>query len=357
MSLKEQLEVTSHVANNEQVVNFTHHINKQTFNQTIYKNWQQKCINKMDKIRERIAEDCQRHLRYYYYHEKNGAKLRDELQRSINKLQDDARQIANELLRKKETETGQNITPEFSDDEIERKFEIFWRNVKEKFNSEKEKTFDRQKMLNVRHKFATEIALKYGLVARFRKIFDKFGVYRQNKFKIEWVKFSDVEFIGNVTYRQYNKHVGISETEFFQNMWELIVVTESKLLDNVIGLCNYGGLIKMQFQSDSVIFDGGTLVKQYLPKAMYLLVETHENSQQKGLYNLTDTFKTMFSFIAAQLAVPKFEKAQRSFIDYMDISKKLDSKKENTKQIFTLILRKELLQLLLNKLLKDCTTL
>lgn len=163
----------------------------------------------------------------------------------------------------------------------------------------------------------------------------------QNKFKIEWVKFSHVEFIGNVIYKQYNKHVGISETEFFQNMWELIGVTESKLLYNVIGLCDYGGLIKMQFQSDSVIFDCGKLVKQYLAKAIDLLVETHENSQQEGLYNLTDTFKAMFSFIAAQLAVPKFEKAQRSFIDYMDISRKLDSERENTKQIFTLILKKE----------------
>ena len=74
---------------------------------------------------------------------------------------------------------------------------------------------------------------------------------------------------------------------------------------------------------------------------MDLLVETHENSQQKGLYNLTDTFKAIFSFIAAQMAVPKFEKAQRSFIDYMDISRKLDSERENTKQIFTLILKKE----------------
>ena len=163
----------------------------------------------------------------------------------------------------------------------------------------------------------------------------------QNKFKIEWVKFSHIEFIGNVIYRQYNKRVGISETEFFQNMWELIGVTESKLLYNVIGLCDYGGLIKMQFQSDSVIFDCGKLVKQYLAKAIDLLVETHENSQQKGLYNLTDTFKAMFSFIAAQSAVPKFEKAQRSFIDYMDISRKLDSERENTKQIFTLILKKE----------------
>ena len=35
--------------------------------------------------------------------------------------------------------------------------------------------------------------------------------------------------------------------------------------------------------------------------------------------NLKTTFKAMFSFIGAQLAVPKFQKAQHSFIDYMDI--------------------------------------
>ena len=122
-TLKEQLEVSSHVANNEQVVNFTNHINKQTLNQTICKNWEHKCINKMDKIRERVVEDCQRRLRDYYNHEKNDAKWRDGLQRSTNKLQDDARQISNGLLRKKEKETGENITPEFSDDEIERERE------------------------------------------------------------------------------------------------------------------------------------------------------------------------------------------------------------------------------------------
>ena len=334
---KEQLEVESHAANSEQIKVFTDHIDKQTLNQTIYKNWEQKCINKMDKIRERIVEDCQRRLSDYYKHEKNNAKWRDELQQSKNKLQDHARQIANELLCRKETEVGENITAEFSNDEIENKFQDFWNSVKDGFNSKKEKTFVPD---NVRQKFSNEIGLKYGYVASFKKISDKFGVNLQNKFKINWVKFSHVEFIGNIISRNYRKHV-ISEADFFQNMCDLIATTESKLLHNVIGLCDVGGLIKMHFQSDSSIFDCGTLVKQYLAKALDLLVETHKESNQKSLYNLTDTFKTMFLFNAAQLAIPRFERAQQSFIDYMDISTKLDSERENIKQIFTLILKKE----------------
>ena len=124
-------------------------------------------------------------------------------------------------------------------------------------------------------------------------------------------------------------------------MQDLIVATESKLLRDVIGLYDVGGLIKMHFQSDSAIFDCGTLVKRYLAKATDLLVETHEESQQKIMYNLTDTFKTMFLFYAAQLAVPIFEKARVSFIDYMDIPTKLESERENIKQMFTLMLRME----------------
>ena len=335
---KEQLEVESHATNNEQRKKFIDHIDKQTLNQTMYKNWKQKCINKMDKIRERIMEDCQRRLSDYYNHEKNGAEWRDELQQTKNKLQDHARHFADELLRKKEKKASENITPEFSDHEIENKFQEFWSFVKDRFNSKKEKTFVPD---NVPLNFANEIGLKYGHVASFRKICNKFGVYLQNKFKIEWVKFSHVEFIGNAISRNYRKGIGISDAEFFQNMWELIATTESKLLHNVIDLCDVEGLIKMHFQSDSSIFDCKKLVKQYLGKAIDLLVETHEESQQKNLYNLTDTFKTMFLFNAAQLAIPNFEKAQESFIDYMDISTKLDSERENIKQIFTLILKKE----------------
>ena len=97
----------------------------------------------------------------------------------------------------------------------------------------------------------------------------------------------------------------------------------------------------MHFQSDYSFFDCKTLVKQYLGKSIDLLVETHKESQQKYLYNLTGTFKAMFLFNAAQLAIPNFEKAQQSFNDYMDISTKLDNERENIKQIFTLILKKE----------------
>ena len=77
---KMQMEVESHAKNTEQMKIFKDLIDKQTVNQTMYKKWEQKCINKMDKIRERITENCQSRLSDYYNHEKNGAKWRDELQ-------------------------------------------------------------------------------------------------------------------------------------------------------------------------------------------------------------------------------------------------------------------------------------
>ena len=188
----------------------------------------------MEKIRLQIVENCQRCLSDYYRHEKNGAKWKDELQQSKCKLQDHARHLANELLRKKEKEAVDiDITPEFSNHEIENKFQEYWDSVKDVFNSKKEKTFV---IDNVPLKFANEIGLKYGHVASFRKIYGKFGMYLQNEFKIEWIKLAHVESIKNVTSRIYRKHlgIGISDTEFFQNMQDLIVATESKLLRDVL---------------------------------------------------------------------------------------------------------------------------
>ena len=337
-TLKDELEVNSHATNNEQVENFTSYIQKQTLNQTMYKNWEQKCINKMDKIRQCIVEECQRRISDYYNHEKNGAKWRYELQQSKKNLQDHARQIAIDLLRKKEKKTGENVIPEFSDDEIESNFQTFWSSVKDEFNSKKDTTFV---PANVQQKFVNEIGLKYGHVATYVKTFDLFGLDLQRIFKVEWINFSHVEFTGNKLVRLCKRHISVSEPDFKRNIRELIETTRYKLLRNVISLCDFGGLIKMSFQSDSTIFDCGTLVKQYLAKAIDLLVETHEQSLQKNLYNLRDTFKAIFLFYAAQLAIPKFEKVQQSFIDYMDISTKMDNERGNVKQIFTLILKKE----------------
>ena len=66
------------------------------------------------------------------------------------------------------------------------------------------------------------------------------------------------------------------------------------LIREVISLQNNGDFFKMKFQSDSVIFDCGTLVRQYLAKATDILIQTHNQSPQKDVYNLTDTFIVMF---------------------------------------------------------------
>ena len=332
-----QLEVESQDTNSEHKKNFINHIGKQTLHQTMFKKWEQKCISKMDTIRERIVEDCQRRLSDYYNHEKNGAKWRDEIQQIKNKIQDHARRIANELVRKEEEKAREDITLEFSNHEVEDEFQKFWGSVKGEFNSKKEKTFVPQ---NVPQTFYNEIRLKFGHVAGFKKVSDKFGVDLQNQFEIEWVEFSHVEFIGNFVIKNY-KRFAFPKAVFCQYMSELIATTESKLLSKVIGLYDIGSLMKMHFQPKPLKFDCGTLVKQYLTIAADLLEETHKESSQKNLYNLTDTFKVMFLLHAAQLAAPNFVKAQQSFIDYMDVSTKVDMERENIKQIFTLTLRKE----------------
>ena len=77
-------------------------------------------------------------------------------------------------------------------------FHKFWSSVKHDFNSNKEETFA---PADVRQKFVNEIGLKYGHVATFRKTCDMFGSNLQNTFKIEWIKFSHVEFRGSKIYK------------------------------------------------------------------------------------------------------------------------------------------------------------
>ena len=329
---QEQLEVQSNIINNEQRENFKDYIEKQTLNQVIFKNWEQKCINKMEKVREHVMENCQRRLSDYYKHEENDAKWRAELQKCKIELNDKAKLIAHKLLFKKES----GSTPEFTDQEIENEFEKFWISKKNTFISKKKKTFAPD---NVTEKFVNEIGMKYGCVAKLKNIYEKFGPHLQNKFKIEWIETSHVEFIGNFLYRMYKENFA-RRNDFLKNMENLVDMVEERLLRDVIRTESNGGLIRMQFQSDSIMFDCGALVRKYLTKATNILVQTHNQSSQKKTYNLTDTFKVMFLFFAAQIAIPNFEKAQQSFIDHMDISTKLDSERENIKQLFTLILQK-----------------
>ena len=330
---QEQLQTESHTIYSEQKKNFIDHIEQQTLNQTIFKNWEQRSINKMDKVREYVLENCQKRLKYYYKHEANDAKWRDEIQKSKSELHDKAKQIANNLLLKKESDGA----PEFTDREIEAEFEKFWSSKKNRFISNKEKTFSSD---NVRKKFVYEIGGKYGKVDKFKSILNRFGANLENKFKIEWIQKSDVEFMGFAICRKLKECLKIENIDFLQNIESLIANVEHRLLHEVIRLRNSKGLTRMQFQHDSSIFDCGMLVRKYLEKALNILMQTHTQSGNKDVYRLRDTFKVMFLFFAAQTAIPNFENAQQSFIEYMDISNKLDSERENIKQLFTLILKK-----------------
>ena len=319
----EELKTELNSTHDERKQRFMDHIKKQPlYKKRVYKDWEQKCINKMDQIRNQITEDCQRRLTDYYNYEKNDAKWKDELQKSKNKLQENARKLAKELLDRKEKDEK----PEFTDKEIEIEFEKFWGSVKTNLSSKKETTFEVE---NVRANFVKEIGEKYGKTSGFKKIMEKFGFPLENTFNIEWVENSHVQIFR------------MKDSELLKDIENLIEIVQGKISKEVIGLCDAGGFKKMKFMYNYSFFNCGSSIKRYLAKAEAILIETHNQSSQKNAYNLTDAFKVMFSCFAAQIAIPFFEEAQQSFIDYMDVSTKLDNERENTKQLFTLLLKRE----------------
>ena len=323
---EDQLKVESNSTNDKQKKKFCDCIRKQKLHEKIYGNWEEKTINKMDQIREQIMEDCQKRLRRYYNHEKNESKWKNELQQSKYKLQQNARKIANELLDRKEKDE----TPEFTSKEIEDEFEKFWSSVKQGFFSKRETTYVAE---NPRTIFVQEIGEKYGGVPGYKEILEKFGLQLQNNFKPEWVEISHFEFIDDKK---------ISDYEFLKEINHFIASIRSRISAEVIYLSNAGDFMTMKFRNYSTIFNSRYLVKEYLEKVEKMLTETHEKLSLKTMhYNLTDTFKVIFLYFAAQIAIPNFEKAQKSFIDYMDNSTKLDRDRKDIKELFRLILKKE----------------
>ena len=331
---KEKLRTVLHSTYEKRKQKFKDHIKKQSLHKRIYKDWEQKCINKMDEIRNQIMEDSQRRLSNYFNYEKNGAKWKEELQKSKNDLQENARKSAKELLDRKEKDDE----PEFTNKEIEDEFEKFWNSVKANFFSKKETAF---KADDVRANFVKEIVEEYGKIPGFKKIIEKFGYHLENEFSIEWIENSHVDFVER-DFRKIGEEIfQMKDSEFLKDIENLIASVQWKISKEVINLCDAGGFKKMKFMYNYYTFNCGYSVKQYLAKVEAILIETHNESSQKNTYRLTDAFKVIFVCFAAQIAIPSFEKAQQSFIDYMDISTRLDSERENTKQLFTLLLKKE----------------
>ena len=337
MEKSTQLEIESLTAKNEQTQKLRDHIKKQTMNQVMYKKWEQNCIRKLDKVSQRIIDSCQKRLNDYYKYEENDAKWRRVVHQSKIKVQDYVRKIADDLIKQREEgKAGKNITLEFSDKEIEDKFEELWNSEKGKFVWKKERVYVPD---NVPEIFIREISSRYGNIAKSQKIFSPL-MSLQPEFSVVWINFSHVELKGNFISKLRKKDFPSTE-QFREDIEELIAHTESEIQEKLIYLYKHEGLMKMRFQPNSNTFHCKTLVKQYLEKAIELLVETHKQLPRCRYFNLTDTFMAIFSYKAAKLALSSFEAAQVSFINYMDMSNKLETEKENIKQIFTLILKKE----------------
>ena len=132
------------------------------------KRWEQKCLHIIDKTSEVLVKDYQRRLSDYYEYRKHHAEWEDKLEQHKKRLLDHTRYILYELLRTKEKKMVKISFPEFSNQETENQFQIFW-------------SFELVAN-NVTRRFVTEIELKYANVARFKKISERFGVNLEKKF-------------------------------------------------------------------------------------------------------------------------------------------------------------------------------
>ena len=251
----------------------------------------------------------------YHNQQKNEYKCENEVERRNHKLKAAAKKFYYELLERKEKNHESNVTNE----EIEEEFKKFWCSAKENVAE------------NPRTIFVQEIGEKYCGVPGYKEILEKFGLQLEKIFKTEWVEFSYVEFIEKDLSKIDEEDIGIWGSEFFTDIENLM----TSLQKNILSSC----LTKIKFRANSASFNCRSFVKSYLVKAEQMLTETHEN-RSLVYYNLTDTFKVLFLFFAAQTAIPIFEEEQKRFLDYVDNSPKLGSEREDIKQLFKSILKK-----------------
>ena len=95
--------------------------------------------------------------------------------------------------------------------------------------------------------FVNEITTEHGKVAKFNSILDRFGSNLENKFKIEWIQRSDVEFTRNIIHRKLREYLKIENIDLLQNMEDLIANVEHRLQHEVIHLHNRKRLLEWSF--------------------------------------------------------------------------------------------------------------
>ena len=317
---------------------FLNFIAEQATNKSMYKKWEQRCINELEENKNKRKKEGDTILNSFYTHKLNKINLTKTIDNSRVELENVARETATNLISAKEKEAGTEDIG-FTDNEINSEFNKFWKTVQERFKTQKKSAFQ---SVDVVVSFRQAILSQYRRTTNFSNIAAKFGDKLENDFQNDWIIPKYLEFKSKGLREKFMEYFNINDQKWLSQKFRIISFVDyviTRVKKELLEIITINDLTKMKFQDDSVTFNCNALVEKYLVRAQSILETEHEKTAAKKEYELTDQFKIIFCYYAAQKAKPFFTRVQRDFLHKTDVS--IDDEKKNVKQLFTLLLRKE----------------
>ena len=319
----------------QQIELFSNFIAERMTNKHIYKNWEQNCINELEEYKVKQKKQGDSLLKSFYTHKLNLVKLSKVINKTQENLQTVARETADNLISAKEKKTGAKDVV-FTKEEINMEFEKFWKTVQDNFKTQNESAF---KPVDILVAFKQVLLSKYGHTSSYRDNVNPFGKDLEHLFKNEWIRPEHLEFRSKGLKQKFSDLFMRNHEKWRLQVVDLVKKAIDRVQNELLKLVTVNDLTKMSFQVDTITFNCQALIKEYIVKVINILDEEYEKEAQRKKYKLTDQFKTIFCYYAAQKGISPFRKVQKSFLDRTYVS--VDVEKENIKQLFTLLLKKE----------------
>lgn len=315
-------------------------INSRIIHKVIFKDWEERTISFMREYLERTLREARSRLQKCHNYNKEEQAWQDEISKACSSLYEEARTLALSMLLTREQ--TQNHGSEFSQDEIDVEFKLFWERITN--NVVKESSLDRYKVENINRKFLGSLLDQFEYQNGFNRVNENFADLNK-PIDIRWVKMSHIDFkrwkhpmnaVGNA-FRHTDKL-----PEALRKQIRNLIDKSIKILERDYLMCeSINDIIQMKMQDEKEEFSCKKLSKQFINYSLEVLKQTHQDMNYQTEFQPGIELQIMFCFHAAHMAIPFFSKAQESFLNKVDLEKTVQKEKERVKQLFTSILKKE----------------
>ena len=230
-------------------------------------------------------------------------KLSSTIDNARMEIEKVAKKRAASLISAKEKETATEDVV-FNDEEISNEFEKFWKKVQYKFQTQLESSFESVDIV--------AILSKYGQTPNFVDNVSSFGKNLQHSFNIRWIKPEHLEFKSKEIKKNVQDLFLTNEEKWRSQIVDFIKDVISRIESELLKLITVNDFTKIAFQEDSITFNYQNLVREYLFKVINILEQEHKKTAGEKNYKLTDQFKAIFCYYAAQKGIAPFKKVQTS---------------------------------------------